>query len=165
MIADQAASNHLPAERYRNAKKEDNDDQDVDDDDDVDDHSIIKSKGDFPVDMSGGCHTIFLYCDLVQNEILGDTQTALLRAIPLDDDYYKHRREEGTPTKQQNYKTFSKLQWRRIVKSTVESITVSLRNESGQLVPFLSRGRTNLTLNFRQCALDGPTSINKNYIQ
>ena len=37
--------------------------------------------GNYPVDLTAGCHTMFVYCDLVQNEILGDTQTALLRAV------------------------------------------------------------------------------------
>ena len=31
------------------------------------------------VDLRAGFHTMFVYCDLLQNEILGDTQTALLR--------------------------------------------------------------------------------------
>ena len=100
--------------------------------------------GKFPTDLSGGCNTIFLYCDLVQNEILGDSRTALLRAIPLTE------RSTTGNHQQQNYRTFNNLQWRRIVKSSIESISVSLRNETGQLVPFLSRGRTNLTLHFRQ---------------
>ena len=106
--------------------------------------AISKNVGKFPTDLSGGCSTIFLYCDLVQNEILRDSRTALLRAIPLT--------ELSTTVKhqQQNYRTFKLLQWRRTVKSSIESISVSLRNETGQLVPFLSRGRTNLTLHFQR---------------
>ena len=42
-----------------------------------------KSAGQYPTDLNAGCHTILIYCDFVQNEILGDCQTALLRAIPL----------------------------------------------------------------------------------
>ena len=37
----------------------------------------------YPVDLTAGCHTKFLYCDLVHNEILGGTRSASLRAIPL----------------------------------------------------------------------------------
>ena len=105
---------------------------------------ISKTVGKFPTDLSGGCNTIFLYCDLVQNEVLGDSRTALLRAILL-----RERPNTGNH-QQQNYRTFDNLQWHRIVKSSIKSISVSLRNETGQLVPFLSRGRTNLTLHFRQ---------------
>ena len=39
--------------------------------------------GTFWVDLQGGRHTMFIYCDLVQNEKLGDSQAALLRVIPL----------------------------------------------------------------------------------
>ena len=98
---------------------------------------LSKTIGHFPIDLTGGCNTIFVYCNLVQNEVLGDSRTALLRAIPLTE------RPATGNQQQQNYRTFGNLQWRRVVKSSIESISVSLRNETGQLVPFLSRGRTN----------------------
>ena len=34
----------------------------------------------YSVGLTAGRHTMFLYCDLVDNEILGDTRSALLRA-------------------------------------------------------------------------------------
>ena len=76
--------------------------------------------------------------------MLGDSRTALLRAIPLTE-----RSITGNHQKQ-NYRTFNSIQWRRIVKSSIESISVSLRNETAQWVPFVSRGLTNRTLHFRQ---------------
>ena len=82
---------------------------------------LSKMSGKVPTDLNGGCNTNFLYCDLVQNEILGDTQSALLRAIPLNE------RQTGGSQQQQNDRTFGNLQWRRIVKSSIESISVSLR--------------------------------------
>ena len=106
---------------------------------------LSKTSGQFPIDLTGGCNTIFVYCNLVQNEILGDSRTALLRAIPLT-----KRPATGNNHQQQNYCTFGNLQWRRVVKSCIESFSVSLRYETGHLVPFLSHGRTNLTLHFRQ---------------
>ena len=92
--------------------------------------------GNYPFDLKAGCHTMILYCDLAQNEILGDTQTALLRAVPLGEN--------------KRQRTFSRIQWRRVIKSSIHSLTIALRNEAGGLIPFLSRGRTNLTLQFRQ---------------
>ena len=71
----------------------------------------------YPLDLTVGCHTMFLYCDLVHNEILGDTRrSALLRAIPL-----------STTTTSNNQRTFSKLQWRRLINCSIQSITISLR--------------------------------------
>ena len=48
-------------------------------------HDAFQTKiaAQYPTDLNAGCHTILIYCDIVQNEILGDCQTALLRAIPL----------------------------------------------------------------------------------
>ena len=109
-----------------------------------DNSELSKTTGKFPIDLTGGCKTIFVYNDLVQNEILGDSRTALLRAIPLTE-----KMATGIQ-QQQNCWTFGNLQWRRVVKSSIESISVALQNETGQLVPFLSRGWTHSTLHFRQ---------------
>lgn len=97
-------------------------------------------EGTYPVDIQGGRHTIFLYCDLIQNEILGDVQTALLRVIPL------HQTDSAATC----YRSFNKLQWKRLSKTNFQSVTISLCDESGQPMPFVSIGRTNLTLAFRQ---------------
>ena len=59
--------------------------------------------GIYTVDVTAGCHTMFVYCDLVRNEILGDTKTALLRAVPLGD------------SKRQQ--TFTRIEWCRVIKS------------------------------------------------
>ena len=78
----------------------------------------------YPVDLTTGCHTMFLYCDLVHNETLGDTRSALWRAIPL-----------STTTTSNNQRTFSKLQWRRLINCSIQSIIISLRSETGDLIP------------------------------
>ena len=88
--------------------------------------------GNYPVHLTAECHTMFVYCDFLRNETLGDTQTALLRAVPIGDN--KRQRK------------FTRIQWRRMIKSSIHSLTIALRNEAGGLIPFLSRGRTNLTL-------------------
>ena len=85
---------------------------------------LSKKVGKFPTDPTGGCNTKYLYCDLVQSEILGDTQNALLRAISLNE------LQTGGNQQQQIYRTFGNLQWHRIVKSSIECISVSLRNEN-----------------------------------
>ena len=98
----------------------------------------------FPVDIDAGLHNILVYCDLVQNEVLGDKGTSLLRSITLTHDNDNDKRVSAV-----SYRSFAKLQWKDVVKSAFQSIIVSLRNEMGILVPFLSRGRTSLTLKFR----------------
>ena len=61
---------------------------------------LSKIVGKLPTDLTGGCNKILFYCDLVQNEILGDTQSALIRALPLNE------RQTGGSQQQQNYRTF-----------------------------------------------------------
>ena len=102
--------------------------------------------GDYPVDLTAGCHTMFVYCDLVQNEIFADTKTALLPAVP--------------PGDNKRQRTFTRNQWRRVIKSSVHSLTIALRNEAGGAMPFLSQGRTNLTshfINTKQIPAQQPT--------
>ena len=100
--------------------------------------NTVKQVGQWPVDLNAGSHTMFLYCDLVQNETLGDTQTALLRSIPLNSIAHSI----GSV----NHKSFTNLQWKPIVKSHLQSITLSLANELGQKKPFLSGRRTNIDI-------------------
>ena len=94
----------------------------------------------YPVDIMGGCHTIFVYCDLIQDEAVGDKRTSLLRSVTLN---------ETNASATTCYRSFSKLQWKTVVKSSFQSISISLRNETGSLVPFLARGRTTLKIKFR----------------
>ena len=47
----------------------------------------------FPVDIDAGLHNILVYCDLVQNEVLGDKGTSLLRSITLAHDEDNDRRK------------------------------------------------------------------------
>ena len=100
----------------------------------------IAAQGTYLVDLQSGRHTMFLYCDLIQNKILGDAQTSLLRAIPLD-----------TSTRSAICsKTFYKVQWKPRNKKKFELITITLCDENGQLMPFVSLGRTSLTQAFRR---------------
>ena len=121
-----------------------------------------KSAGQYPTDLNAGCHTILICCDLVQNEILRDCETALLRAIPLPIFHHQNRPYDSKSSSTRvtvkhqpaafttlHYQTFTNLKEKRIVKTPVQSISISLRNETIQLVPFLSRGGTKVTLQFR----------------
>ena len=99
----------------------------------------------FPVDISGGRHTMFVYCDLIQDEILGTTFTSLLRSVAINSTGNRKLNEVATICHQ----SFSNLQWKDVVKSSFQSITITIRDETGQLMPFLSIGRSWLTLKFQ----------------
>ena len=98
------------------------------------DIAVERNSGQRPVDVKAGSHTMSLYCDLVQNEILGDTQAALLRSIPLESLSCRDQRER----KEVNHGSFSNLQWKRIYKSQFQLINLTLANEMGQRMPFFA---------------------------
>ena len=98
----------------------------------------------YPVDISGGRHTIFVYCDLIQDQILGNKLTSLLRTIALPNN--STQKTQNTITCHQS---FSNFQWKNVVKSSFQSINITIRDETGQLMPFLSIGRSWLTLKFQ----------------
>ena len=109
------------------------------------DIAVVRNSGQWPVDLKAGSHTMFLCCDLVQNEILGDTQFALLLSNLLERLPWTDQRQR----KEVNQRSFSNLQWKRIYKSQFQSITLTLDNEMGQRMPFLSCGHTSITLALR----------------
>ena len=80
----------------------------------------------YPIDLLGGRHTMFVYCDLIQDEILGSTLTSLLRSVPLTKVTNKN---ENTAVI--CHHSFSNLQWKPVVKSSFQSITITIRDETG----------------------------------
>ena len=106
---------------------------------------IVQNSSQWPVDLKPGSHTMFLYCDLVENDIFGDTQTVWLRSIPLESLSLTGNRQR----KEVNHRSFSNLQWKRIYKTQFHPTTLTLANEMGQRMPFLSCGRTSITLALR----------------
>ena len=149
----------------------------------------------YPLDIKGGCHTMFVYCDLIQNEVLGDNLTSLLRSVALQNEspqpppppfasngsrlvLRRRRRSKNNNYDEKEttlsddggdftleaaatntipppvnygvcYQSFAMPQWKSVVKSTFQSISITLRNETGALIPFQAVGRTWLTLQFR----------------
>ena len=66
---------------------------------------VVKNFGHWPVDVNAGSYTMFLYCNLFQNETLDDAQTALLRSNPLDSLSSTNQYRRGVI-----HRSFSKLQ-------------------------------------------------------
>ena len=101
----------------------------------------------FPVDIYGGRHTMFVYCDLIQDKILGNTFTSLLRTVALIANTEDEENRKGSII---SYRSFSNLQWKTVVKSSFQSISITLRDETRQLMPFLSVGCSNWYSNSRR---------------
>jgi len=106
-----------------------------------------RTTGLFPIDLYGGKHSMYVYCNLLGNEILGDQNTQLLRVVPLSSLIAKNsKHESSSPTV---YFPVTNLQFKRVDKAHFNDIEIKLCDETGSLIPFLGIGRTNITLLFK----------------
>ena len=84
--------------------------------------------------------TIYVYCDIVQPQIVGDTSAQLLKSIPAEG-------KLGDIIA----KTFTNIQYVPIRTKSFEAVEVLLRNDTGDPVPF-ERGKVVITLHAFQKA-------------
>ena len=82
--------------------------------------------------------TIYIYSNIVQPQIVGDTSAPLLKAIPVEGKY-------GDITT----KTFTNIQYVPIQMKSFEDIKILLKSDTGEPVPF-ERGKVVTTLHFRE---------------
>ena len=89
-------------------------------------------------DINRGCNTLFVYCDIAEDVIVGDTKAPLLRTVNVQGEY-------GETT----HKIYSTPLYVPVRKSHFDTIEINIRNETGQFVPF-AFGTTIVTLHFRR---------------
>ena len=82
--------------------------------------------------------TIYVYCDIVEPQVVGDTSAQLLKSIPVEG------RFGDIITK-----TFPNIQYVPIQRKSFEDVEVLLRSDTGDPVPF-ERGKVVTTLHFRE---------------
>ena len=93
-------------------------------------------------------HSLMIYTDIVEYNIVGDTKAPLLRCFPF---ISKVKSGDVITTGQyMNYQTFSNLQFRRLLKNSFHSVHIDLRDTTGEKIPFMSVGITRLVLMFRK---------------
>lgn len=81
---------------------------------------------------------VMVYSDIVTPCLVGDTETNLLRVVPVQGE---HWRMQWTP--------FTKIQYIPVSQSTTSTITIYLYTDWGEPVPFTD-GRTTVTLDIRK---------------
>ena len=95
-------------------------------------------------------HSLMIYNDMVEYNIVGDKKEPLLRCFPL---ISKLKGGDIITTGQyMNYQTFSNLQFRPLLKNSFHCIHIDLRDPSGEKIPFVSVGITRLVLMFRKAS-------------
>ena len=93
-------------------------------------------------------HSLMIYSDLVEYNIVGDTKAPLLRFF-----LFISKLKGGdiiTTGQYMNHQTFSNLQFRPLLKNSFHSIHIDLRDTSGEKKTFVSVVITRLVLMFRK---------------
>ena len=91
------------------------------------------------VQMDQGFDTIYVYTDVVESRIVGDSVAPLLRALPVGG-----RHGETVSDR------FTNIHYVPLLYSHFKSIEIDIRDDIGRRVPF-EYGRVTVTLHFRRC--------------
>ena len=95
-----------------------------------------------------GIHSVMIYCNFIEHNIVGDTKTPLLRCIPF---ISKVKNGDIISTGQyMNYQCFTNLQIKKLLKNSFHSKKLELRDTTGEKIPFVSVGITRVVLLFRK---------------
>ena len=93
-------------------------------------------------------HSLMIYSDIIEYNIVGDTKTPLLRCISF---ISKVKNGDIISTGQYvNYQSFTNLQFENLLKNSFHSIKIELRDTTGEKIPFVSVEITRVVLLFRK---------------
>lgn len=109
-------------------------------------------KGTFPMDILGA-HELNVYVDLIEHGIIGDVKAPILRSFPLQTKMKSTDKSDSLSVnidRLMQFRQFPQLQYKRVMKNSFQSIHVTLRDQRGRIVPFVSTGVTRLTLQFQK---------------
>ena len=93
--------------------------------------------GEFPADLCAGKHLIFIYTNVIRYQYVGDAKAPLLRVIDSKQRLKNSSVCELEPT--HRFVFFSNLDYKKQLSNSIQSISIELRTETGQLVPFGNR--------------------------
>ena len=96
----------------------------------------------FPYDLSSGTSLIFVYIDIFHYQTVGDAKAPLLRVI---DSNRRIKNGSACSIEPNHRKNFTDLDYKKLFTSSVQSISVQLRRDTGRLVPFAGTGKVVLT--------------------
>ena len=92
----------------------------------------------YPVDLRAGFDSMYVYCDLVRNQMVGDTLAPLLRVVPVEGKF-----EDNI------YREYNSPHYLPLVKMEFDSISIAIKDDKNRNVPFLA-GKVTVKLHFRK---------------
>ncbi len=97
--------------------------------------------GHLPVDINNGFYGLYVYCDLVENQLIGDVSAPLLRIVPI---------QKSTVTQGDTIAHIFNIPHYVPVKlNNFEVIHIDIRTDTGEKVLF-QRGKLTVALHFRR---------------
>lgn len=106
----------------------------------------LEGKGEaaYPPDIRLGMHTLFVYSNIVEPQLVGDTYAPLLRAVAIEDD-----KKRGA---QYQRSTYESPHYAPVITDEISTIEIFIKDDSGKTVVFAT-GKTVCTLHFRRKTL------------
>ena len=92
----------------------------------------------YVVDLNRGLHTFFVYCDIVEYQLVGDANVPLLRTIPVSG-------QNGDVV----VNSFDTVHYVGLSRSTFQEVKIHITDDTGLRVPF-QHGRVIVKLHFRK---------------
>jgi hypothetical protein len=96
-----------------------------------------KDRAKYPIDMRGGIDALYVYCDLIENQIVGNVREPLLRILPVQGLYGEIIDQD-----------FVAKHYIPILKKEFSTIHISIKSDRNELIPF-SFGKVIVKLHFR----------------
>ena len=103
--------------------------------------------GIFPVDIICGSQLIFVYLDIIEYQHVGDSRAPILKIIESERRLRNGSLNTVAPV---HHKTFTNLDYKRLLSNNIQSIKVELRSETGKLIPFTGIGKVVISLKFQR---------------
>lgn len=103
---------------------------------------VEKGLGKYPANLHLGLPSqLFVYCDIIEPQIVGDVMTPLLRIIPIDTSKYVYGANK--------MHVFSPPHYMPVMRREFHTIEVDIRSSTGQKIPF-QFGTVCVKLHFRK---------------
>ena len=103
--------------------------------------------GIFPVDITCGSQLIFVYLDIIEYQHVGDSRAPILKIIESERRLRNGSLNTVAPI---HHKTYTNLDYKRLLSNNIQSIKVELRSETGKLIPFTGIGKVVISLKFQR---------------
>ena len=102
---------------------------------------------DYPSDITAGTNMFFLNTNIIEHQHVAGVKSPLLRIIENTRKISDGKLQVNSTT---SHKTFTDLQFKKLITSTIEEIQIELVTVTGHKVPFVGTGRVAITLKFRK---------------